>query len=374
MCFYVYAPNRKLRILYESESIGLESDGTSSVLADCLVKNTSDTPLQAIKIIYPNRLYKIKKLFKNKVKPENQREYSKVYFINKSQTFDDDSLPENQIYKIYRSKTTDSAGPLKPWGFDLPNPENIESPTKIEGLIDTAHKDTLSLETFDNNMLCGLLYDINYTVLSYEFATLIKSGEARWIRLKFRGEKSAKVSAFMKYIILRRFTNSLSYLYQIFGPYNVKADFIHRLNIGSDLQNPSSQGFKKLIENFQYHGVIKNPDHADSETTFEAISINVEPREVEQFHPIDEAINEGSAEREGDFPDVIISGQRYKDVYRWKVINDDNNVFSFFLRFRAKPINLSYLLVPVIAVLVAFTAACVAFTSLCIAVGWLKFK
>lgn len=335
------------------------------MLVDCLIENISKTPLKAIRIIYPNRLYKINKATG---KPKRQRIYfPKVYFLNETKTFGDDSLPENQIYKIYRSKTTDSPGPLKPWGFDLPNPENPESPTKIEGMIDTNYQDTFCLEPFDS-MMSGLLYDINYTVLVYEFHTAIENGHARWIRLKFRGEKAAKVSFYTKYIFLRRFTNSLSYLYQVCGPNEVKNDFITRLDVGLELQNASSKGFKRLIEFFERDGVIENQHHADSEAPFNKISVNIEPRNVEQLFFINNDKEGGVAEREGDFPDVIISGQRYKDVYRLNIIN--NNPFS--LRFRAKPINLSYLLVPVIAVLVAFTAVCVAFTALCVALDWLK--
>jgi hypothetical protein len=210
--------------------------------------------------------------------------------------------------------------------------------------------------------------------LNYEFHTPLEIGEARWIRLKFRGEKAAKVSAFTKHVILRRFTNSLSYFYQISGPYDVKDDFIGRLINGSDPENASSNGFKRLIELFECDGVIENPEHHVAESTFKIISINVEPREVEQFQPTIDINNEGSATREDDFPAVIIQRQEYKDVYRWKVINDNDDIFSLFLRFRARPINLSYLLLPVVAVLFAFTAICIAVSSLCFAVGWLKLE
>jgi hypothetical protein len=86
MCFYAYAPNQVIDIPYKSEYIALESDGTSIVLVDFLIKNKSNEAIQKIKIIYPNRLYKIKKRGKNKGEPKEG--YSKVFFINKTHTFE----------------------------------------------------------------------------------------------------------------------------------------------------------------------------------------------------------------------------------------------------------------------------------------------
>ena len=264
--------------------------------------------------------------------------------------FEDDSLPENQVYQIYKFKAAESSGPLKPWGFELPTAS--EAPIKIEGMIDTNYSDTLSLEPF-NKKESNLLYDINYTVLDYEFHKAIVSEEARWIRLKFKGEKAAKISVHAKYIFLRRLTNSLAYLYQISGPQEVKEDFIHGLNVGSRQNDNSSKVFKKLIEFFKSEGVISNPErHADSVTSFKNIFINIDPRgvEIDQLHLINTRY-EDITKRIGDFPDVIVSKQQYKDVYRWG--GNDESPFSF--RFRAKPINLFYLFMPYIGAALAAT-------------------
>jgi len=62
MCFYVYAPEKRISLEYVSESITLLGNGSSEVVIDLLVSNRSADPLDCLFILYPNKFVAVRSL------------------------------------------------------------------------------------------------------------------------------------------------------------------------------------------------------------------------------------------------------------------------------------------------------------------------
>lgn len=351
MCFYIYTPNRSICIEYKSESIFLDRNGTSIVSVDLLINNTEDDPLPYFKIIYPNRLYSIKKDLPVKAIEFEQGKYPDVFFANKSETIIDKNSEMSNLYNElgragYHHADVDPKSPwARPWAFSQPNPKDSNNPVKFEGVVDIEKGDTLDFPTgLDHALLLGCLYEANFTVLQYTFRKGVTRSSPRWIRLQFRGENAAKISHYAENLYLRKLTNSLTYRYSICSPYIIMEDFIEKLKFClEDTTGKEKKAFEELISYFQNDGLIKNQYHLHSGTTYNNISIAVEPRELD-IHSIQTNGLEGT-----NLPEIAISKERYREYYMWTCT--DINAFSLY--FQAKPVRLPYLILPMIGVSVA---------------------
>ena len=353
MCFYVYAPNStKVRISYYAEYIFLERKGNSAILADLLVTNPAPhpTPIQpqpttseesegdygdddhlntisSLRIIYPNRLFDIDE----DGNPINE------YFSIKTSTFLDDNNEINIAYAAVGAQLERSEKALRSWGFSVNRDKDGSKTLRLQGFIDTTNKDTIAITEFHKKTILSL-YDINFSILTYEFSTPILPGQSRWIRLEFIGKNAAKTHLFAKHARIRVFTNSLIYQYSICGPQNIKEKFKKDLSTylkrTKNRNHPNFNNFKFLVDFFRKEGLIKNNKTQSSTTDFENITINIESKGVEQLTNIK---NCGDIERFGHFPDIIIhSHNKYRDVYSFTSPFNENGQTSgnFYINFK----------------------------------------
>jgi hypothetical protein len=354
LCFYIYAPNQIIQIPRIYEFVYLNKNGSSTVTTDCLVESTSD--IQSLLILYPNRLYRI-----------DEQGYpsgsSKVSYENNSYQLLDVDAPENYVYVSCGVSIKDpilqSAKDLGFKEFSFPDPEQREN--YISGFVDPSGLDKLSLfPRFSDPMLTGLLYDMNYTILKYEFHIPVSRNLPRWIRLRFKGERTAKTAKFGGYVRRRMITNSLTYRYQITGPDDVKQYFIYLLRSGRlTVKSRFENGFDGLKDLFISNGLLDDQYllHTTAKTCFGKVAINVHPRELEEFRLVTRPTGPIT---EIGYPDTTIRGHNYFDVYRWLATSEPGHedTLSFSFQFQAKPVYLPFLFIPLAALAIALTSFC----------------
>jgi hypothetical protein len=319
VCFYLYAPKNTINVVYKSEVIVLEADGTSSIVADCLIENTSAQLIDKINIIYPNVLH---------------------FFSNISHSLLEDTHI-NSTYDDFCGKTVQSPDKNHSWAdsfaIHLSDPHDNCKTITYQGLINNTGIDVLERDANLTNDDHNLLRDHYYTVLSYNFRKGVPQGQRRWIRLKFDDIETAKTSEHAKHQALLKLTNNLTYHYQVLGPHSVKNNFLRKLQ----------QLSADLVNYFNGHGLIDGT----SSTVFGKMRLQAHPGKMERFTHYN---NIGNIITSGNFPKFyILSNKKYYTYYQWE-ITDGNNA-AFLLDFQAKPFYLPYYLLSVAGIIIAST-------------------
>lgn len=347
MCFYLYAPNRNLRIKYESEYILLDKSGASTVIVDCLLDNPSDTSIHELRIIYPNTFCTVQN---GLILSEASTHFSDI-----SSTFFDhlDFEKINWVYELPGASALlnppDSSMPS--WAtrriVKQPDPSNATQDISFEGIVGGENNLTIETSLLTYEQL-SILNNINYTLMTYKFSQPIE-GHPRWIRLKFRGKFAAHNLTSVEHIYLKKFTNTLYYQYQIFSPYDVKKYFINYLlayKRTCEKEVTCSRIFWNnildLLHFFERDGLIPNSNYALASSIYEKIFLHVSPGKLERLTDI---ASEGDIEIAGYLPNRVTPGSNI-NLYEWKVINTTDDDFSFLILFQTKPFILIYYLLP----------------------------
>lgn len=352
----MYAPQQQIRVKYLSELVSLEEDGTSIVTTDCLIENASDdpsnNPIDILRIIYPNRLYDL---------TEDQTivvDTSKVQYDDLSSALADDSADD--IHGAI-AHNHDLSKPIPSWAkprtLELADPDNPLNTIKFEGIVGDNNK--LYPERF-TSIQHTLLYTINNTVLTYKFKQPL-NGDARWIRLRFKGKNAAHNLHLANHKFQKRIFNLLHYQYQIFGPYDVKKRFAMYLlsykrryenNSFSENSKTILQAIDELVDFFTKDGLFN--DDESNYTRIQNLFIHVNPGELER---LTDFVKEGDLKVAGFLPNIVFTiYAKVVSLYQWKLLNKNDDIFMFSLIFQAKPLNLLYPTIPLVAVSFAATA------------------
>lgn len=351
MCFYIYTPEHHIiRIPFLSEVIFLNKDGTSNVVADCLIENISEKPIQNIRIIYPNKLYSINK------NGEIDKIDSSVYFLDESNSFADKEAFINLIYEIYPPEIEYQwPQPVPVWAnprvIYLPDPLNPNKFKPFPGIIGGEIELRLEFSNEPPNKKLAILHENNYTVITGEFKEPIYMSHARWIRLAFKGKNATTEPYSATEYFIRRIFDSLQYPYQIMGPYDVRKDFVYTLGLLKDRGPKHHKNIaKNLLHFFVEDGLIGNK----SQSIFERFCLHITPAKMKR---LTEIATEGAVKRVA-FPPAKtkIPGEQGFKFYQWQAINDDDSPasldsFRFFVQFEAKPLSRHYKLLPWIGLL-----------------------
>lgn len=316
MCFYLYAPNGAITIDYKSEIIALEDDGTSSIVADCLITNNSPNSINKINIIYPNKL-------------DNFEDLTSTFLDNKN----DLNSAYKDCFGMKTQRFTTSEGEVTHFAFYYPDDNNglIAYEGRVEDIKDALSWNT-DLKESDRDLLCQHYF----TVLSYNFRAPIAKDEKRWIRLKFDDIKTAKTSKHANWIWLLRLTNNLFYQYLVLSPHTVKQNFVDKIQ---ELN---------LSNCFKDQGLCNNA----SSTIFKKVRIQANPGKLEQFTHYRET---GKIKPTGTLPKYYyVPGQKYYTYYQWESESVEKKDFT--LEFQSKPFYLPYYLLSTFAVMLSSTA------------------
>jgi hypothetical protein len=344
-----------------SEVIFLHKDGTSNVVADCLIENISEIPIKIIRIIYPNKLYAV-----NKRGELDETDFS-VYFTDESSSFRDKEALINRIYEMYQPEIESFQWPqsvpawAEPRVIYLPDSLNPTEFKPFPGII--GGEIVLCLEFSDEvrNKKLAILHENNYTVITCEFKEPIYKSHARWMRLAFKGKNATLEPYSATEHFIRRIFDSLQYPYQILGPYDVRERFVYTLRFLKDhgFSDHHKNIAKNLLHFFDSDGLIGNK----SRSVFERLCLHITPAKMKRLTDI---TTEGAVKRVA-FPPAKtkIPGEQGFNFYQWQAINTDNSLesldsFRFFVQFEAKPLSRHYKLLPWIGLL-AFILALIKF-------------
>lgn len=353
MCFFVYAPNAKITISYASESITLSKRRKSEVIADLLILNESEQPIEEVNIIYPNQFFHFKETTHvQEVIPVGEYEditstiidegsaYNWAYKDNHNQTF---FKLCNDSLRVDSSDITERAQTLE---LTMPHPLDPSDLLKYKGQIG-GH---VEIAPFKGLTLIQwlMLQKINYTVFTAHFKPSIKSQESRWVRWRFVG-RSAVSQIEKKNELKLRFKNQLQYDYQIQGMYDVKNQFVELLQfMRTNMKKYSLQAelisdIEELVDVFRKGG-LDYPGKTTKMLDFTNVKIldwrlHINPSELDRITDI---VMKGSAEVIGRLPNYLGTDEVVYPVYEWKAgptvtfSNDPHKEYSFSIFFQSK--------------------------------------
>ncbi len=345
-----------------SELIHLEKGGSSVVIVDFLIKGSPGNQVETLRIIYPNRFYRVKRRQKPKV-----WRIRKTYFSDITTTFLNDAIGINWAYDLPGTKvdliSSGSDTDIPKWAtrriITQPDPTDPTKDIKFDGIVGGNGDLTVDFEEFHPLQL-KILYDINCTVMTYKLKQPL-GVHARWVRLIFRGENSAHNLHMTRWKRLKSITNQLYHQYQVFGPHDLRHRFItYLLSYKKRCERECTQAFSSaLVETLQFfedEGILGD-SQTQASTTFENLFLHIEPGELDRLTDI---ASQGDAEISGFLPNIVF--EKYIHLYQWKAIRPaGKNTLNFSVLFQAKPIFLPYHLVPLVALLIAIAAVVLRF-------------
>ena len=315
-------------------------DGTSSIKTEFLVANNSPHKIEQLKIIYPNKI---------KVTPSKLSKVLKWIGYPITQPFEDTSYSllqknEDAPYDFFGRSVNYEIGPNSSWAACLTiHIKNFDDDQTVPhvGLVNkNRNEDILEKDASLDDASHALLQKNYFTALRYVFNRAMEPGEKRWIQLTFNYVKTAKLSKHLRHRLLLKIINSLTYHYQISGPYSVRDQFLMKVS-----KLPS----KNLRDYLNAQGLI----NGESSTTYDILRIQATPGRMEQF------INysyDGNIKQVGNLPRYHVreDDRRYYTYYQWETIKSKNG--KFLLNFQAKPFYYPYALLSLASFTVASTS------------------
>ncbi len=288
MCFHIFARNKTMTVVYASESIELLPGGKSSILIDMIIRNTSESDIDEIELLYPRAFVHLKK----------DRKDVPVFATacnDLTGTIVDDYHAYNGSYNVGNYKFTHGKESgtdkhdLEFWlpDFDTPYNNSQDSPIKCTNRgIDSygASLNDFSISSMYSSSsvpdaLIGILEEINFTVLKYKFKSNFKPNECTFLRLKIGPYTSAICGHSIIKDYLKSCLSTLFFPYEIVSPYDVLHRFIshvhlHRKNPNLDIRE--DMALKELV------GVIDVLKK--SHTSYDRWLLNIHPSRFGLLH------------------------------------------------------------------------------------------
>jgi hypothetical protein len=268
MCFFIYAPRNKITIGYFSESIWLRKNGSSTVIADCLIQNDNPFyPINSIKIVYPNLLYKV-----HATETTWQTAWDKYDFRDFSKTFLNNYNGINDFYSssnmdlVVEDPKEDHLKWAKRVTIKERNPLTTGYCNFYSGIIDK-NKNKLIPEPFRPSQE-AFFVDKHVSILAYDFLRHPLDENPRWIRFFFNSKKVVANKDELKHMLIKQATNELKYSYCISGPYDVKKAFVDEILAAKDRLISCEPGGTSYSDGFQ-HAIMRNYDFLESEGLIE---------------------------------------------------------------------------------------------------------
>jgi len=259
MCFFAFSLDCGISLNYVSEKIfpqykkyeKYRKSGTSEIEVDLFVQNEGsrrdipagrDESIHSLYILYPNKLFHLKQ---NSVEFDAEKAFrhQTIDFVNKYKhgtsplhVWDVRSkiISDKITYQYYDDliiKTIDDASLRYDIVFTTPEPNNLDIkhiPGEVDGNI------TVKLVKEWPGISSGMLYEIleivDMTLLKCEFERPIAKGKTRWIRFRISPNSTSKILP--KHLLKFHYEtilNANNYSFEIRGPYNVRQDFLHKI-------------------------------------------------------------------------------------------------------------------------------------------------
>lgn len=374
MCLYLYSEDLDcpLEIPFMSESISLTYFGSSEVFIDMLIKNPSaNREIHSLCIIYPNAFIK-EITSKHKIKKTGKvLEQDKTYG-NLSTTLTHSNHNINLAYSVsgYKREIRDRSILV----LEKPKPSNLDEPIIHDGIIPLdGERDRFGLFENLTDTSWIILKSICMSIFRYSFATPMKCGEKRWVRLFFNPRKVATYYSGMTKSILLWSIDDLIFTYAIMGPLDVVHQFRERLAIQRSIAENKGKAYPEQKDELdaQLRGIEEITTkvvNRINQTKIGDFTLHIFPRRIRTLISV---YAYGKIQPNGILPNFLPEDERLKSksswsrrVYDWSATGISNPVTdNFSIFFSGKSHNRFFKIIVLITILIVVISAVSSFIS-----------
>lgn len=365
MCFFVYSPSKHITIEFATETIFLKRNGASVVKTVFLVKNNIDeyikrqaqTPQKTEPQPSPDKNGKEKKKLSKKAAFANHSidKIKIIYpnilpkkdgFINLTSSLEEFISPDKNDLGM----PVDFSYPKGHWpntmNLTFPNPTDAKKDIMYSGMV--YNKDKLGTGIPLTDPRLTVLEKNKYTILTYKFQHPLTTKGA-WIYVKFQGQCAAQNFKPSLQSFVNRYTNSLLYSYDVFGPIDTKKRFIrkmqayHKETTKYEGFEPLADATQNILEEMERDGIIDNNNHALCSTVYKHYHLNINPGKMGEITNI---TPRGNIKQEQSFSD---ESSAWDGTYNWIGQASKTKPLTFLIKFNAKPSYALYKITPLLA-------------------------
>ena len=331
MCFFLFSPGNKVVCERVSETITLLKRGQKQILADILFHVHSGQEVDKMYLIVPNTYYR-PLLPDRKSKSDSLFPIQKIGDIrNVTHSFFDEKHEYNRLLNMGAEffKDKNHHGKAK-FVLREPDPNNPSLDIENYGFVEGDQK--ISFTENPTYEKVTVLNSIDMSVFIIKFSVPLKSGEndKRWLRILFE-PISFKDSWRQKWNLLKsRLVDKETYMYNIYGPLDVKRQFEQKLkSYERESGNKSDNKYRgelnqacySLIADWIDNGYKKN----GTEFEYNDWRLHVFPM---KYKVITNLLVNGDVRQSGVMPnDTNTLGPERSRCYEWKTgINNSSKV------------------------------------------------
>lgn len=370
MCFYIYSSLSEINVKYASESITFSKGDKAEAIIDILLSNPSNKSINELNLIYPNRFYKVVSV-PNKINSPFQYEQVGSY-QDITKTMLDQNSKFNWVYRHtkYRLRSENVNDLLTKLEFSQPHPKNPRKKLCYEGLVG-GEIEILPVESL-TPIQWAILQSFKFTFFRATFNPPIDPGASRWCRWRFCGEK-ASISPKRENEWFLKFTNELTYNYQLFGPYDARNKLMEHLYVLNDqLEEYAAHmqiydDLKNLISILEEAGITFPDDKKYTEMQRVIVDdwrIHINPHSLKRLTDI---LMQGDIAISGNLPNIFIEKDRVFPLYEWKTGRESINIdypekeFYFSINFQAKDTSRWTYILPFVGIITVFIVLIILF-------------